>query len=246
MFTLIGYYEEIAALEVLTLINGIADQHVRVADDDIYIPELDHIAGVISNGFSMTDIQLRSPSLRRLALYDVSPLGNELTPAGSAHGDFRPYSPIALEKNEVLNVAIAHTAVHPALVVVILSDGAITPVTGEIFTVKATSAIAGVAGTWEAGVLNIVQTLPVGRYQVVGMAPSGNAVVAARLVFIGYQWRPGAPAVQAIGRSEAKEFRYGNFGVFGEFDHITPPSAEILCVAGSITQEYYLDLIKVA
>jgi len=129
--------------------------------------------------------------------------------------DYRE-DPLPLEVSEKLNVYTIHTS--DMYVMINLADGAISPVHGDIRTIKATTTLALKEGQWVHGTLSFAQTLPAGRYQVVGFRAVGTGVMAARLVFVGYTWRPGVPGVSSLVEPGDEIFRRGKFGVFGEFE----------------------------
>ena len=127
-----------------------------------------------------------------------------------------------------------------------LTDGPAQPVTGEIFTVRSTNASTLTAAAWTNGALTFSQTLPKGRYRVVGMRAQSAGLVAARLVFIGYPWRPGVVGTDSAGDAAPDIFRAGRLGSWGEFDHNTPPSVDFLSVSADTSQIVHLDLQKVS
>jgi len=118
-------------------------------------------------------------------------------------------------------------------------------VAGDIRTVKCTSGHTSAGDIWENVALTLTQTLPAGRYQVVGMRAFGTALLAARLVFIGGVWRPGVPAGDSIDDADVQLFRGGKFGVFGEFEFDQPPSVDLLGSGVTAAEEIYLDLIQI-
>jgi hypothetical protein len=161
-------------------------------------------------------------------------------------GSFWPDAPLPLAVDEAVNFAIE---ANPAAAAqqygtVLFADGPQTPVTGEIFTVRATGATTLAANTWVNGNLTLGQTLPAGRYQVVGMRARGTNLVAARLVFSEQVARPGVLAVNAIGDQDPYWSRFGRMGVFGEFPNTIPPTVDCLGVTDT-TQVFLLDLIRV-
>jgi hypothetical protein len=74
-------------------------------------------------------------------------------------------------------------------------------------------------------------------------------MVAARLVFVGgvqgAAWRPGVMATNTDRHLENPAFRWGNFGVFGEFEDTDPPTVDALGNVADAAQVYYLDMIQV-
>ena len=99
------------------------------------------------------------------------------------------------------------------------------------------------AGSWVNTALTFNSTLPSGTYQVVGMRAEGANLVAARLVFVGGQFRPGVAAASAANLALFNRFRNGQIGVFGAFDVNQPPTLDCLGVTDT-SQEVVLDLIK--
>jgi hypothetical protein len=125
-----------------------------------------------------------------------------------------------------------------------LSDGPQAPISGNIFTIRATSAITLSSGIWVNGNLTFNQVLPAGRYAVVGMRVRGANLVAARLVFPAQFHRPGVLAVASIGNVDPYWPRFGRMGSFGEFENTVPPTLDALGVTDTV-QTLLLDLIQV-
>ena len=249
MFTLGAYGQSIDLAGVLQNINAVQDQHLTTQGVDLRVPSaypfLIGQAAVCGNT-TPSRAQIASPSLRAMMNLDVEPVVGALVfgspPESILHAD----SPIPLKPDESLNFLMQATggAATQNYGLVWLSDGVLQPVKGPIFSVRATTAITLAADTWVNGNLTFAQTLPAGRYQVVGMRARGTNLVAARLVFVGGSTRPGVPAVNALGDLDPMGFRYGYAGVFGEFDHTQPPTVDALGVTDA-AQTYILDLVKV-
>jgi len=109
------------------------------------------------------------------------------------------------------------------------------------------AAVNSVASTWSSAALTFRQTLPVGRYAVVGAKFVAEDAVAFRFIPIGELQRPGGIANGLNGELAPKEQRYGGMGTWFEFDSQTPPSVEILGhTAIAADRNIYLDMIKVA
>jgi len=249
MFTTVAWYQSIDPAGALTAINAVSDQHVTVSGADIRVPKgLANIIGAaaLANDASVTRAQLQSPSLRATLNFDVEPVVAAAVFGSPAEQTFFPDTPVPLMENESLNFAIlsdpAAAAVHYGLAW--LSDGPVKPVTGKIYTVRCTAAAALAAGVWVNSALTFAQTLPAGDYQVVGMRARGTNLVAARLVFVGGVWRPGVPAINALGDLDTYWQRYGRMGVLGQFNSTTPPTVDCLGVTDT-AQTIMLDLIKV-
>lgn len=242
-----GVHQELAAAG--------GEQVLFVSGDDIRVPpDLNQIVAVAAMiAANANRAELVSPSLRAGVGFDILPL-NGLTD-GNVEPDSPPKvldlraNPIALVPDEALN-ALADadpTAAADQSVLVWLADGAIAPVTGaRIESVRATSAITATPGAWTNGQLSFARDLPVGTYQVVGFRAQGATLVAARLVFRGGFARPGVIGTDIESDLDSPLFRYGQFGVLGEFASVTPPTVDVLCNDADTAQKYILDLVKLS
>ena len=250
MFTLIGFYEAQDGLAALHPVKAIQDSHINTNGDDVRIPRFAQNIigyGVLSAAdTALTSARLISPALRRVANIEIGTLINALVWGDQPETIIHPENPIPVLADEALNLQINSDAASALgeYGLVWLSDGQQSKVTGQMYSIGGSSAVTLSAGTWVNGSLSFSQTLPVGRYQIVGMRARGTNLVAARLNFVGGTMRPGVPAINALGDKDTGAFRYGNMGVFGEFDSITPPTIDCLGATDS-AQDYIFDLIKV-
>jgi len=234
---------------VLANVAALADQHVRVSGDDIIVPRaVPNIVGVYFLGLNFTLGQVASPSLRRRVNLDIEP-GDRLALPLATTKSYLDYSrsPIPLDPEEALNALAAEDGVGAIRTTagIWLADGPLSPITGDIVTVRATSATALVANVWSNVALTFTQTLPAGRWQVVGFRAQSANMQLARLVFVDGAWRPGVIGTNADNDSDVPIFRRGGVGSFGEFSHNTPPTVDCLANAADATQVFHLDLIKV-
>lgn len=247
-FHLVGY-ETSASLAALTAITPIPDGTVRVAGNDIYVPNtINNIvsaAAMINSAAATLRAEIQSPSLRATLNIDISPINNGLV-FGTFPRCLRAwYNPFPLIVNEPLDVFIQNGAAVMNRAFIWLADGAVKPVQGKIYTVRATAAASLVTASWVNGTLTFQQTLPAGHYQVVGFRAWSANGCAARIFFVGSPWRPGVLMVNAEDNNEDFYVRYGNIGVFGEFDNTVPPTVDFMGITDS-AEVVYLDLIKTA
>lgn len=250
MFSLAAYYESIDPAGVFANIAAVADSVYTVQGDVIYVPEaMANLLGEVGmgNDASLAQMKLESPAIRGMAPYFLEPLVAALVLGSPIEGTLHPLNPIPLDPFEGLECLVnsdpAAPAVHQTLIW--FGDGPVSPVTGQIFTIRATAAITLTAGLWVNGALTFSDTLPQGRYQVVGMRARGTNLVAARLNFVGQAHRPGVAAVNTISDYDLPVFRKGRMGVFGEFEPRIQPTLEGFGVTDS-AQVVFLDLIKTA
>jgi hypothetical protein len=246
-FTLVAWYESTTAAVTLDAVTAATDPHLRTSGDDVWIPEtLPMLAGYKVLGSLLTRARIESPTLRTLTPIDVSPLDLTTKPSGKGLAVLQPSNPKAVGGGEALNVKVSASAACKVWALAWLCDGPLAPITGEIFTVRATSSTTLSAGAWTNGSLTFDQSLPKGRYAVVGMRAISTGLVAARLVFPGYAWRPGCIGYDVESDTEDNEFRCGRMGNWGEFDHDVPPTVDFLSISADTSEVVYLDLIKVA
>ena len=242
-FTLIAYHKAAVSATLLPL-TAVADPHVTTSGNDITVPPLNQMVAALMFGNAPTQGQIQAPSLRRLIQEDIPAfIATEVcTGAVDVIVDKRQ-RPLALETSEKLNVYSIHTLDGWALIW--LAAGPVEPVEGEVRTIKCTTGHTAAGDAWENLALTLTQTLPAGRYAVVGMHAHGTALLAARLVFVGGTWRPGVPAGAIAGDPGIPMFRNGAMGLFGEFEFDQPPSVDLIGTGVTSTEEVYLDLIQV-
>jgi len=247
-FTLVGYTELVDSA-TLTEIAAMSDQHVTTSGDDVLIPEFaPKLGAVCAICSTISQAQFTAPSLRERSLIDIRPCNLANRPLGGrtllAFWD----KPIELEPGEGARALASETAAAATQITAFiwLMDE-ITPIPdGEIETIRATSNTTTKMYEWTLCQLTLTQQLRAGRYAIVGMrAESGNAV-AARLVIPGSAYRPGTLAYYTSTMEQPAEFRMGGLGVWGEFDHTFIPQVEMLALAEDTSQNFWLDIIKIA
>jgi len=249
-FSVIGYTESNDSA-VLTEIAAMADgQHVAVSGDDVFVPSFaNNLIGYHFMGANFTQGQIGSPSLRAQLYIDVEPADVVDEPASPPNVHMFPGSPIRLDPNEGLRTYMAedNAAASRVSAFLWLSTGVLTPVTGTIYTVRATGATTLVANAWTNGVITFAQTLRAVRYQVVGFRAQSAGLRSARLVFPGQAtYRPGVAGVDADGDVEFPLFRRGGLGAFGDFDPRLPPSVDYCSASADTAEVLHLDVIPLA
>lgn len=238
-----------------------ADQHLTISGDDVTIPEFNYLLAALAWSANANNAQIRSPKLRELYHVDLAdfikdatlPTNQAVDEGGAATFEitqglqYNDYTkdPIFLEISEKLNLYVDNANNNEATYgIVFLSDGELEPVKGEIRTIRATGSTTVTAGAWSNCPLTFSQDLPAGRYGIVGMRAMTATPVAARAVIPGVWHRPGCIPSVLPSDPRPKIFRNGNLGVWAEFEFDSPPSVDMLCVAGDTAQEIFFDLIQ--
>jgi len=246
-FTLVAFTESQDSA-VLTNIAAVADPHVRVVGDDIYVPTYaSNLMGYHFMGANFTQGQVLSPTLRKTLNIDVDHADLVDEPASPPNDALFPTNPTPLEGGEALNTQMAEDAAGASRVTALVwfSSGPLAPVTGPIFSIRATSATTLVANAWTNGALTLTQTLPHGTYSVVGMRANSAGLRAARLVFVGLTERPGCAGVDADSDIQDALFRLGGLGSWGTFANDAPPTVDFFSASADAAETVILDVIKV-
>ena len=226
---------------------AVQDQALPPYNNNVMIPPgLVNMLGGFAYGANIGRAQLQSPSLRIPAQMDVSEISSTLITLQN-QPRFRLFAagmPQLAPGEQVSAFMINTSATADAEVVAIwLADKAPTPTTAELRTMRATAATTLVPYTWSnTGALLFEQTLPPGRYNVIGARVQSATGVLFRLVFPGYSWRPGALAnTDAFGRTNYFQ-RYGGLGVWGTFDTTTFFTIDILATAADTAEVIEVDV----
>lgn len=241
----------------LTQVTPIPDPVIAIQNNNIVVPDqisspvslpaLSNIIGIYTQGATISRAQLQSPSLRAFLMHELTQLDLSATPTDPPRYIDRSLDPIRLMPNEQLSAFVAETAAgaERETVMLLLADNVQPNVNGDIRTVRCTSATTLVAFAWSTCVLTFDQSLPAGQYQLVGLRARSTGLIAARAVFVGGIYRPGAIAAPGIGGIGSQLFRHGNLGVWGTFRHNTPPQIECFSASADTSEIFELDLLPV-
>jgi hypothetical protein len=221
----------------------------RTANGNQYLAPFN---GLILMGFALNDTITRArynyPSMRNLGLPEIFPV----TALAEPSADFQVFRPgmngPRFRKNEELGAESSNGAstVDTIHIGALLCDVMKPVPAGTRFTVTGTAAQTLIASAWTSAAVALDQTLPFGRYAVIGMAATCNDGIAARLIFPNSDgFRPGVPVGETnIITDYEQSGRYGAWGEWGRFEQTAPPQLEVLGgTAGAETPRVYLDLV---
>lgn len=231
----------------LTNVAALADQTLQIAGDDMIVPDdLPFLLGYYGLGPNLTRAQLVSPSLRSTWAEEISPQDVAAIPGSPYAWTYLGDAAIPLVPDEALNAQAAedNAAAARATIGIWLCDQPPQPIIGmEIRSVRVTGAFTATANTWTNGSLVFADTLPSGRYALVGARLVSTNLQLFRFVFKGGMYRPGAIGQGGVSRIEDPLFRKGKLGIWGEFQHNTPPSVDVLCNGADASFSGILDLV---
>lgn len=251
-FTTVAFYQSVDPAGAYVQLAAPADPHVTVNTPRILVPSLSQVVAVACMLENTVEplARLVTPSLFEHNRFQLSPINGQGAAAVEPDSpqkviDLRS-TPVPLIRGEGMTCEVSSNpaAAQIQSVIVWLADGPIVPVTGQVYTIRASSSTALVAGTWSNVALTFDEDLPRGRYQVVGFRPLSAGMLAARLVFVGGSFRPGALGVDTNLDLQHPMFRYGGMGVYGEFEDSEPPTVDCLSVSADAAQTFHLDVIQ--
>lgn len=248
MFTIIAYSQSQDGAGVWVSVDAAIDQHMKAVGDGIFIGDFNHLFGAMACiGSGGEEARLVSPSLRRVNPFYISPIELALYPDGNPHHCVTPSIDIPLDVNEALEAWINATpgaGAEQASVIVWLAPGAVTPVSGRIFTVNFEATFDSTAGLWNFAEIDFVDELPVGTYDVVGGALLCDTGVAFRFVPVGASHRPGAPCQTDEELNSLAPFRYGKLGTWFSFTTTQPPGIELISSAAvAAKKQGFMDVL---
>lgn len=248
MFHLAAYFRNIDMAGADTYLNAVADNALFTSGFDVRVPpNLTSLWAEMLTSVAATKNYWRveSPSMRALVNQDGGVFNGAVTGMTDTYWQMHQWDPRTLIEAESVNILVNSddAGAQDFYGLILLGDGPAQAAGGKILTVRATATIAQASGVWVNGQLTFTQKLPVADYQVVGMRCVAASGIAARLVFPGQPWRPGCNVSSAATIVETNRFRYGNLGIWGQFDINQPPQLEMLGGAAA-AQTVYLDLLK--
>lgn len=228
----------------LTLIQGAGD--VSDGSGNYFPPQDLTLLYGLSFGSDIYEARIVTPTLRELSPHYLRPVNVSSTIGSNAafvdESDFA----LKLKAREGIEVQVANSgaAANTATVILGLLVRPIDPPRGERRRVKLTGSTTLTANVWTNVGLTQANTLPAGRYAVVGMQAFGTTLYACRLRFPDSAWAPGVPCVQSVSQRPPDTMRQHDWGVFGYFDQSAVPTLECLASAGDTSQTLFLDLVR--
>jgi len=270
-FTILAYSESVAEGGNFTKISAVVDQTIKTNGTKAYVGKLDKLLGAVAFlGETGQEARLVSPSLRAVNPFYLAPVNkslyggilktfvtsvdftNSTTTSDSiieqvvARIDIE--NPIPLVENEALECETKATTTNAEqhTVLVYLSDGALSPVKGQFYTINANVDIALTAGKWEFAEITFPDDLPIANYKVVGARAVIPTAVGFRFVPVGVNVRPGGLCVSDPSAPDLTLQRYGMSGEWFEFNAVQPPGIEVLGSedVSAKTYELYIDVVK--
>jgi hypothetical protein len=248
MFHLSAFYVNAAAsTTAFQQAIAVQDQALPPFNNNVMIPPtLNKLLGGFAYGATIGRAQLQSPSLRIPAQMDISEISSTLvTLQNQPRMKLYMAGMPTLAPGEQVSAFTVNTAgaTDNEIVAIWLADKVPTATTSEFRTIRATAATTLVPLTWSnTGTLLFEQTLPPGKYNVLGARVQSATGVLFRLVFPGYPWRPGALANTDAFGIDNLWTRYGVLGPWGTFDTTTFFTVDIMATAADVAEVIEVDV----
>lgn len=251
MHNLVACMASVVNGAALTNLTPVTDPLVTIQNSRFIFPMQVDIGCILANVVTGSRCRINTPSMRQIALPEIYPIkttaGNGSNPPvmGPTWGSIR----INALDEFGLDVSRAGGAAADCFAGIWYAPSRVPAPGGPVITMRATASPTLTNGTWVAANMTFDQSLPNGRYALVGAQVTCTSGMFARFAFPGQsQFRPGVPVTETVGDYVNPQiFRWGNFGLFGTFDSTAQPLIEILgYVAGAQSPVILLDLIKLS
>jgi hypothetical protein len=246
MFHTAAFFDSTASTTANTQINAVQDDVMTIRNNNLF-PDRDYFLLAAYCGSDLIESgRLVTPTFRVISNPNIVPLNGADQP-GSNPGiaDYRA-NPLRIPGGQELEAQGSNNGgFDPIAMIVSMRQTPSPSPIGQIYTIRATSTTAAVAGLWTNQVLTFDDALPPGRYAVVGGWCLSATGIAFRLRIPGQLMRPGGIMATALGNVSPKLQIKGGLGTWGEFNNDTLPELEILATAADTASTLFLDVIQV-
>lgn len=227
-------------------IAAVQDGQLTISNSHFVLPRQAQIMWAFGLGTGLDRLRLNTPKMRYVGLPSLIPVNSGTTVASPANYVDLINDNIILDPVDETAVEASSTDAGAQTMTAIVAFGfGVRPTQArQTYRLRATCAITGVTGAWAQGSMTLDQSLPAGSYDIVGMDAWGTNLIAARLLFSGYAFRPGCIARNTAVAIQSPMFTDGRLGIYGSFQSINLPTIEIFCNGACTAQTVYLDLVK--
>jgi hypothetical protein len=223
--------------------------NIMLIQNSHFVPQQDMLLlFAYHEGVTQLRARITSPTIRQYTPTFIRPINAALLPATLTRPMNLIRSPLRLKALEEFAIESTNSAAGPNVATTLLglSPGPVTPAPqGDIYTMRGTGTTTVTAQAWSQCAITWADTLPAGRYAVVGLNAFGTTCQAARLIFNEQPWRPGCVGGANDTIIQDEMFRNGNLGVWGMFNAWAMPNVEFLCNAADTAQTVYMDCMRV-
>lgn len=199
-------------------------------------------------GINLTAVSLVTPRSRAVVPPRLYPIQQTLLPPDRPHIYDRRSNPFTLNAIEEVSVTFNIGGAANAFTTAVLFVGEmLDPVPpGDVFSLHGTATTAAVANAWTQ--VNVVwdQTIPSGKYTVVGSQVQSATAIAHRWYFRNRPLKPGFISLTSLGNISDPSYYFGGWGSLGSFDTTVYPFLEVFCNGADAAHDVVINMVKVA
>lgn len=251
MFHLLAYYTSFlgAKTEPTDVAPLVAGDGVFGQKNNRYLygRDLKLFAGYVLGGAALTRLQVVTPTLRSVGKPMLRPWNSgSSTPNDPNLGLMLQRSPILKEQEEIAVQVFTSGAVNVYTLLWVSTELQPVPDAGSIITIQADVNDGAMVNEWTTlPSFSWLESLPKGRYAVVGSECISTTGIAHRWIFDNQIFRPGALSSPSIGDRTHRIFYDGALGTWGTFVSQVPPRIEVLCSAADTNHKIFLQVIRI-
>ena len=203
-------------------------------------PQLLFAAAMSTN---ITRSRIQTPTLNQISTPFVRGIMGGLVPTSPATLANYVSNPLPLKAREEIISYGVQSAVASTRITTLLGllFQPLPVAAGSQYTMRGTSTTAAVANTWTLLTVTWQNQLPQGNYAVTGLQHQSTNAQAARCIFLGQYYRPGAMSLANLTDIGHPIFRLGFMGQWGMFRDNILPNIEVLVNGTDNSHELYLD-----
>lgn len=241
-----AYRNAAVTTAVETDIAALTDDYLTIQNGHFILQDSRPLLYAWAGSASISYARIITPKFRQVTTPYIRPVNNALAPVDiTPVADYRK-SPLIVNGLEELQVNLLQASGGNAEVDIILGIdyGQQPVVNGEIYTLRGTGTTTQTADAWSNVTITWQDTLPAGRYAIVGLEAWAATCIAARLNLESSGPRPGCVGGATAAIRQNEMFRRGGLGVWGYFIQTRMPIVQVLSTSADTAQEVYLDIIR--
>jgi hypothetical protein len=237
-------------------VNGVTNGLLTALQDDIIprsttsgayiLPEDMMLFGAYAQGPNLLRARFASASLRQVNQPFIRPVNAVSQPPANVIMQTFLDQPWRIKANEEFNIEVTDSGGGATQVSVVLFLGPTLDQipAGDIITARATSTSTAGVRAWTTLNYTMDQTLPPGRFALVGSECISTTGIAHRWIVPNQYYRPGMLSTTTNLLAPNWVTNTRQFGVMGSFLNTVLPQVQVFCNAADAAFELYLQLIK--
>lgn len=248
MFHVGAYFNSALATTANTDIAAVNDQVLVVQNNHFLLPRDMQLIAAYGGSATLKRMRLVAPSLYAPINPKLWPINKVLLPPQNPNIVDYIDTPLRLHGRE--EVAIQATAnpgtTEPFYAALFLTDGLQPAPVGDYMSIRGTGTTTLVQGVWTDVPITWEDTLPSGRYAVVGGSANSTTGILYRLIFDDTNMRPGGVMGATPDLRPYLPWEKGGLGQWGTFVTTAFPRVQMMSNAGDTVEEIFLDVVRLS